>query len=207
MKRIIVATLLPVLLAAMSSCVQSTKPIAGRTTPGPITDHAAWLDELLPGMGAPNLADRQTSQQEFEQMCFRAGRPGADGERTALCQAIIARLGPETAQPARVWMLRQLERIGGEESVAALAKLLEDEDQRIRELARRALQKNPAPAALVALGAALERARDSAWQVALINALAARHDAAAWKWLLPLTEAENTKVADAAIAALGGGGP
>ena len=208
MKRIIAATLLSGILIVGSSC-------ASRLTADRIfkVDAGGELDRLIPCMSSPDLAERERVQREFEQLCLSFSIPHprvedqlasqAEDWRLALCRAMIARLGPETPRLSRVWMLRQLQNIGREESVDALAALLDDEDERIREPARRALQSNPAPAALVALGAALERTDEPAWQIALINALAARHDAAAWKWLLPLSEAADTDVADAAIAALG----
>ncbi|MFQ5806252.1 MAG: HEAT repeat domain-containing protein, partial [Phycisphaerae bacterium] len=105
--------------------------------------------------------------------------------------------------PARVWMLRQLAHIGGEESVAKLTELLDDEDPRIRELSRRALQNNAAAAAAHALRTALDRAAEPSWQIALINALAARRDEASVSRLAELAQAVDGSVATASIAALG----
>ena len=198
MKRIIVATLLSGILIVGSSCASRLR--ADRMMEVGCEEQ---LDRLIPGMSSPDLAEREKSQRELEQWCFLVSSEQTDTDRAAQCRAMIARLGPETPRLARVWMLRQLQNIGREESVDALAALLDDKDERIREPARRALQSNPAPAAMEALGAALERTTEPAWQIALINALAARHDAAAWKWLLPLSEVADTEVADAAIAALG----
>lgn len=131
---------------------------------------------LIPGMGAEQIERRRESQLAFERICLAAARPGAEHERSALCSVIAARLGPDTPPPARVWMLRQLAVIGGDESVDALAALLSDPDAQVREHARQALQQNPSPRAGEALIAALAGASDPADQVAYINALAARGD-------------------------------
>jgi hypothetical protein len=54
-----------------------------------------------------------------------------------------------------MWMLRNLERIGRGECVAAVAEQLAAEDEKVRDAARRALQNNPAPEATQALAAVL----------------------------------------------------
>ncbi|MFH1747650.1 MAG: HEAT repeat domain-containing protein [Planctomycetota bacterium] len=209
-------THLVALLVVACTCALVTEPVqAWSTTLGiaqvaPTTrpidtsnPFAVKLEELLPGMGAEKIVDREAAQQEFEQLCLQAGRPGADQERLLICQAMLARLGPETAQPARVWMLRQLERISGAESVERIVELLDDTDPRIRELSRRVLQNNSSPMATMALSLALRRGGDTAWQVALINALAARGDPAGMNLVVPLTGSDDEAVALAAIAALG----
>ena len=101
------------------------------------------IDELLPGMGDADLVKRQKPQLAFERICFENSGPGNESERAALCKAIMAKVGPETAMPARVWLLRKVEPIGGDEVVEGLTNLLQDKESRIRELARRALQNNP----------------------------------------------------------------
>ena len=66
----------------------------------------------------------------LERMCTEAGAPGSAG-RAAACEAVASRLA-KAAPPARVWMLRQLERYGRAESVAAVAALLSDADEVVR---------------------------------------------------------------------------
>ncbi len=140
----------------------------------PPQDYAAAIDELLPALAAADLAQRTAAQRSFEDLCLMAAQPGQDQQRARLCRAIKGRLGNDTPDRARMWFLRQLERIGGVEVVPALQALLDDRDERIRDGARRALQENPSDDAAAALRSAVDSAADSAWREALLNALAAR---------------------------------
>jgi HEAT repeat protein len=161
------------------------------------------IDSLTAGMAAETIPDREQPQQEFEQACTVAGRPGAEEERIGLCLAMCERLGPSTPLPARVWMIRQIERIGGQESVAALAdQLANDPEPQVRETARRALQRNASPAAGDALRKALRRATDTDVEVALCNALGDRAEPESVEVIAPLTDRESPAVVAAAIAAL-----
>jgi len=163
----------------------------------------ATIDALIPGMAAENPPDRREPQAELERLCTRAARPGAEVERRAISLALTERLGPSVPTEARVWMIRQLERIGADECVSRLALLLIDANPRVRESARRALQRNPSQRAGEKLRDELEYAKDSAWRVALINALAARRDTDAADMLVNYANADDPATAAAAIAALG----
>lgn len=160
------------------------------------------LDWLLPGMSAADIERRRTPQQIFERMCFQAGAPEPRGRRQALCRAMIARLGPETAPPARIWLMRQLERISGPESLEALSKLLHDPDRYICELARRALQNNPSPKATQVLLDAWIETSATDWAVALLNALAARRDPVCLPHFVELSRSAHPEFARAGIAGL-----
>lgn len=160
------------------------------------------LAELLPGMGGDDLAEREKAQQAFQTMCWRAGRPGAEDEREAVCKAILPALGAETPKAAREWLIRQLRYIGRAESAEALAALLEDSDLEIREHARMALQGNPSDKAGEVLCVALDKAAEPEFKAALINALAGRSDQATLDALLKHALAEEDAVRTAAIRAL-----
>jgi HEAT repeat protein len=207
MKRITVVFAALALLVTVPACVNAPKAgmAGGGSAEEPLTRASIErrLDEWLPGMGAPNLVDRERPQQEFEQLCFRVGRPGAEAARALLCRAVIVHIGPQTPRPARVWLLRQLERLSGAESVSAVAKTLAEDDPEIRDLARRVLQKNPSPAAAATLRKALDQTDDPEWQVALLNALAARRDEAAVSQFIRYAGHSDLLVAAAAIAGLG----
>lgn len=208
MKRIIITAPLLTLLIATASCVQPAKPMTSdqeqQWSATPTADvYEATLDHLLPGMGSEDLAEREQTQKEFEAIGLKLGKPGMEEACSAFCLTITKRLGPETPTLARVWMIRQLERIGGDESVPTLRQLLDDQDPQIRELSRRALQHNPAPSAGKALRGAFRRATDPAGRIALMNALAARRDQTILPRLTRLAQAKNPDVTAAAIAALG----
>ena len=136
----------------------------------------ALLTSLLPTLASEDAKKRTDARRKLDEAAFLAGRPGAAAERSALCEAICYRLDFTLAmpKPARVWLIKQLERIGRSESVATLSRLLAEKDERIRDPARRALQNNPSPHAGRQLSQALTRAGNPAWQVALINSLGYR---------------------------------
>jgi len=136
------------------------------------------LDNLMPDLGNEDPGKRSGPQGTLERIAFQAGRPGAEADREACAKVIAAKLVRTEAVLGRIWLLKQLERIGRAEAVAAIAPLLGDPEANVRESARRALQKNPDPAANTALQQALAAANDPAWKAALINALAQRNDPA-----------------------------
>ena len=164
--------------------------------------YAKVLDSLAPNMGSEDPGKRQGPEQTLQAICWYAGRPGAEAHRLAVCKAMVARLGGDLPKLTRVWLIKQLEHIGAAEAVERLGTLLADAEPRIRERARRALQNNPDPKATGTLLAALGKARDAKWRVALINAIACREDAAALKPLLGQAGDGNDDVRSAAVGAL-----
>lgn len=161
------------------------------------------IDELLPGMGDPEIVKRKDSQQALEQMCHQAGTPGKETERAALCRAMMTKVEADVAKPARIWMLRKVEPLGRDEVVAALTRLLEDKDADIRETARRALVNNPSPRAGASLRAALAKADTPEWKIGMINGMAFRKDGQAVPAIVKLTADPDDAVANAAVCALG----
>ena len=134
--------------AAPASVADLTKQLTGETAAAQRTPeqlaalYAQVLDALMLDMGAEDPGNRGGPSSTIERIAFYASRPGFEAERAACSKAIAARLGPSVAPPARVWLLRQLERIGRAEAVPQVAPLLADKDPLVRESARRALQKN-----------------------------------------------------------------
>lgn len=166
------------------------------------------LDALLPDIGSDDLAKESGSQQTWQDICFRAGRPGAEAERMAACKAMIARLTPDATVPAKVWMLRQLERLGRAESVDAVARMLYDPDDLVRHRALAALQNIPVPQASQPIIDALEDAYEPEWIGGLLSALGYRHDPAGVDAIAPFMVHRDPVVGCAAAAALGKiGGP
>lgn len=164
--------------------------------------YAEVLGNLMPDLGNEDPGRRNGAQGIVEGIAFRAGRPGADAERAACSKAIASKLGRAENSLARVWLLRQLERIGRGEAVPAIAQLLVDQDANVRESARRALQKNPDPTANRALQQALAAAKTPAWQAALMNALAERNDPANLALLTKGAASEDDSVRIGAVTGL-----
>jgi hypothetical protein len=157
--------------------------------------YASAIDALLPDLGSPDVGRRGSAQGTLEAISWRASRPGAPAERAAYGAALAAKLPAAAAPDARVWLIRQLQWVGGAECIPALAAVLSDADAMVRDCARRALQAIPAPEAGAALLAALAKAPTPEWRVALLNAVGGRKDAAAAACAAP------------ALAALAGSSP
>lgn len=166
-------------------------------------DYAKEVESVLPDLGSDDLGKRRSAQEKLGNLCLAAGRPGAEDERLALCNLLAPKLGADTPEEARVWLLRQLQLVGRAESVAAVAALLDDKTPRIRECARRALQSNSSDEAGAALRAALDKAPDAAWRIACINAVAQRRDAKAVPALAKALAGSDEACALAAAAGLG----
>ena len=157
---------------------------------------------LIPGMARAELPDRNAPQQQWQAICLAAGAPGNEAKRLEVCKLMIAKLGADVPDPARFWMLKQLEYIGRAESVAAVAKVVEDPSEVLRESAIRCLASNPAEEATAALVGKLS-AKDAKTKIALANALGYRRAASAVSALAGDLTNESPAVAQAAARALG----
>ena len=190
------------------STAQSKQP-SDLAAPDRVTEAPAdELDVLIPRMASADIQLREDAQKKFEMVCHNAARPGAEDERLELCQRIIMHLDAKSPLDARVWMIRQLEKIGRTESVAALAGLLNDDKPLIRETARRALQHNPADSVRDVIEKALAQAKTADDQIAYLNVLAARRESQSVPIIITWTKSEFPQIAAIAIAALGDiGGP
>ena len=186
---------------------EMTRELSGERAQKPRTAaqlNAAYtlvLTPLLADMGSEDPGRRSGAQSVLERIAFRASRPGAEVERVACSKAIAAALGLRVGPLARVWLLRQLERIGREEAVAQVAAMLADGDATVRESARRALQKNPSREANAALQKALGSA-DTAWRIAVFNALGQRRDPSNLNILLQAAASNSDDVRMAALVGL-----
>ncbi len=182
--------------------LKGEKPATEQTPAQRAAVYVQVLDSLLPDLSNEDPGKRGGPQSTLERIAFHAGRPGAEADRAACATAIAAKLGPDVGPLGRSWLLRQLERIGRAEVVPQVAPCLADKDALIRESARRALQKNPATEANAALQQALASADTISWRVAVIQALAARSDAANLGVLLKEAAADNDDVRTAAVLGL-----
>ena len=99
----------------------------------------------------PKLADAEVGNRYAAQMQLQDLRPPPASLATkptalALGKVLAAKAADSSVpQPARVWIVRQLEYMGRGEAVEALTQVLSGDDAELRECARRALEKNPRP--------------------------------------------------------------
>lgn len=149
-------------------------------------DFQQAVNDLIPRLADPNVPARHPAQMELQALAANASAPGRETDRAALAKVLAAKAADAAVpQPARVWIVRQLEHIGRGEAVPALTQLLGGEDAELRECARRALEKNPDPAATTSLRAALEKAVQPNWRIGLIHSLGEKRDLAAVPLITP----------------------
>ena len=150
--------------------LQGEAPLTTKTPEELESAYKAALEKVTP-------EKPESDDIALQKIVFRASRPGAEKERAALAFVMVSKL--ESSDPAtQVTLLRHLQRFGREETVPAVAKLLDSQDQRVRECARRALEANPSKPAADALREQLDRATDPTWKTALLTALEYRRDPA-----------------------------
>lgn len=165
-------------------------------------DYEKTVNDLIPKLADTNVPARYPAQIELQTVAADASKPGNAADREALGKVLAARaVDASVPQPARVWIVRQLENMGAAEAVESLTTLLNGEDAELRECARRALEKNPAPAAVNSLDAALAKGGDATWQIGLINSLGWKRNAASVAQITLLLAKDET--AQAAALALG----
>jgi HEAT repeat protein len=160
------------------------------------------FDELLPGMGAADLGARSGPQQAWQRICFDASAPGKDKMRREVCALMAAKLGSDVPKPARVWLLQQLQRIGGEECIEKVTAAATDKELQVREEALRCLANIPSRNATGRLVSLLPSA-DASAKIGVLNALGHRQDHQAIPAIAGELAGKETAVVQAAARALG----
>lgn len=164
----------------------------------------ASVQELLPGLSASDLKVKIQAQRQLFDDCSTAGRPGAEDERKALALEICAELNRELSQLVASQLIRNLQRIGGAESVPTLVKLLGNSNEHIRDDARRALAGNSSAEAGQALQALLKmrKTRNAREMAGLINGLGERREAGASKLIAAHLSSKDPYIFAASAKAL-----
>jgi HEAT repeat protein len=108
---------------------------------------------------------------------------------------------PQATYAGKQYVCRLLRKIGSEQCVAALAKLLTD--TKLSHMARYALQSNPSAQAGAALRMALGQVRNDNLKIGLVGSLGVRGERQAVGQIAKLLNASNATLAQAAIRALG----
>ena len=172
-------------------------------TPKTTPELRKTFDELLPKMNGELWGPARDSQERWQEICFQLGAPGNEALRAEACKLMAAKLGPATPAPTRIWLLKQLERLGDGACVNAVAAALDDGDAAVREAARRALADIPAPEAGNKLRAKLESTSDGQLKIGLLGALGYRAEAASVTSVAKELANSNATVVVAAAKALG----
>jgi len=108
---------------------------------------------------------------------------------------------PQATYAGKQYVCRMLRKIGSQQCVPALAKLLKD--TKLAHMARFALQHNSSAQAAAALRAELGQTRDDNLKIGLIGSLGARGDREAVSQIAPYLTSKNKALAQAAVRALG----
>jgi HEAT repeat protein len=147
-------------------------------TPRTAEELRKTFDELLPKMNGDAWGPAADPQQRWQDICLQLGAPGNEALRAEACRLMAAKLGPATPAPTRIWLLKQLERLGGGPCVDAVAAALSDGDATIREAARRALANIPATEAGDRLRTKLTSTSDGQIKIGLLTAMGYRAEPA-----------------------------
>ncbi len=92
-------------------------------------DYQQAVNELIPTLASEKVSDRYGAQMQLQDLASISSKPGNDADRAALGKVLAAKAADASVpQPARVWIVRQIEYMGGAEAVDALAKLLNGDD-------------------------------------------------------------------------------
>ena len=187
--------------------VASALPAFGAESPSQAqtqvrADYGAIITGLIPKLADSSAGNRYSAQMSLQELAAAASAPGKETDRADLAKILADRASDAAVpQPARVWIVRQLQYMGGAEAVPALTTLLKDADAELRECARRALEQNPSPEANVSLLASVAGAGDAAWKKALVHSMGQRRDVASVSALVPLLR--DTALEPTAAEALG----
>ena len=102
-------------------------------------DYASVFAEVLPDLASPDLDKMKEAQLTLQDLCFEAGAPGKDAEKSELNGLMTAQLDQPIDPVAKTWILFQLSRTATDGEVGAIASLLTDSDFRVRQQALRTL--------------------------------------------------------------------
>ena len=163
--------------------------------------YATAIDAVVAQLTSDDPSVQNDADRKLEAIAYRRLAPTDEGLRRHVVARLAAKLHARPALPvfARRRIVWNLGRIGKAEAVPTLAPLLAN--PALREYARMGLVRNPAPAAVAALRAALPKAK-GAFRIALIDALGTRRDAASLTPLLAIAQAPDAEARAHAVRAL-----
>ncbi len=160
------------------------------------------LSAIIASLEGDDYQDRYEARMALQDSVSDATAPGNRSQRIALENQLILLLDSQLLLTTRLWIIRQLDTIGSDASVEALAGLLNDSNANVADAAHMALVANPSSRSTRALIGGLENATDSK-ALGFISALGDRKSRRAVKAIAPFLRSENLDVVQEAIIALG----
>jgi len=170
-----------------------------------LADRAPGLDDypqLLADFGSSDKDERSVAQAKWQNICFELGRADYDPLRAKACEKMCGSLASGQPRESALFLLRQLERIGRDETVATLQSQTASDDKVVADAARRALQNNRSESVHEALVTLLNSGNDAEFKVRIINSLAYRAEARSTSTLISQLENGVPQVQHAAAKAL-----
>ncbi len=161
------------------------------------------LSAIITSLEGEDYQARYEARMALQDSVSDATAPGNRSQRIALEKQLISVLDDELLPTTRLWILRQLDTIGSDASIEALAGLLNDSNADVADAARMALVANPSSKATRALIDGLENATEDSKALGFISALGDRKSRRAVKAIAPFLSSENLDVVQEAIMALG----
>ncbi len=125
-----------------------------------------------------------------------------------ICTTIAKHLNDKTPVHTKIFLLRQLERIGNAESISAIEEGLADKNTKVRDAARRALTNNPSQKAVEIFHRHLSFSTKKTeyipedFYIAIVNSLGYRGQPESVPYLAQLLKNKNKKIVAAAMQAL-----
>ena len=171
--------------------------------------YAAWRDAAKVGaravaplgelVASKNQGVAKAASEALNTIAHHASRPGAKAERKAVSRALLRLLGRKKPHATRVKALELLALTGADECVPRVARLLND--KKLREDARRALERIPGKASLQALIEAVKKVPEE-FRPAVIHSLGQKGATEALDVLTDCAETPNKAMALAAFEAM-----
>ncbi|NLX12322.1 MAG: HEAT repeat domain-containing protein [Phycisphaerales bacterium] len=145
--------------------------------------------------------EQPAAKNAYEALFHMSGKWANTPRQAEISKALAEALAADRPAATKYVLCRFLSLVGDGGAVAVLAKAMNDEDPKLREWARWALTRIPDIQAVEALIAQLGQG-DTAWRLAVINALAEQANPKALPALTALAQDADQQIQEAALYAI-----
>ncbi len=149
-----------------------------------------------------DLAKRAESRKQWETFCLATSHPSQESLRFKACVLMEDALRATPSREETLFLLRQLEWIGKEESVPVLKSLAQSSDSVVADAALQAIAGNPTAAARRVLTDFLVSSADTPQRIHMIDRLGARAEIESAPFLISQLNQDSPDVRIAAARAL-----